>query len=104
MGRKCDNKEGDLNWAHPFPRNSYYKKGSDITKGVITDVRVYYSELHNATSIYWECKILPSKVIYVWTTYWTFISANLTSYSIQNSGIPVFGVFFLKFIVLSLVL
>ena len=27
---KCDNKEGDLNGAHPFPRVMGYKKGSDI--------------------------------------------------------------------------
>ena len=31
---KCDNKEGDLNWAHPFPRVLEYYKGSDIKEGV----------------------------------------------------------------------
>ena len=38
MGRKCDNKGGDLNQTHPFPRASRYKRGSgviesDIMKG-----------------------------------------------------------------------
>ena len=36
MRGKCDDKEGDLNNAHPFPRVSGYKRGSDIM-----EVRVY---------------------------------------------------------------
>ena len=32
---KRDNKEDDLNYAHPFPRVSWYKKGSDITKAMV---------------------------------------------------------------------
>ena len=36
MRRECDNKEGDLNRAHPIHRVLGYKRGSDIT-----DVRVY---------------------------------------------------------------
>ena len=34
-------KEGDLNCTHPFPRVSGYKRGDDITKRDVTDVRVY---------------------------------------------------------------
>ena len=40
MRGECDNKEGDSNRAHPFPRVSRYKRGRDITKGDITEVRV----------------------------------------------------------------
>ena len=36
MRGKCDNKEGDVNLARPFPRVLGYKRGSDIT-----EVRVY---------------------------------------------------------------
>ena len=35
MGGKCDD-EGDLNCAHLFPRDSGYKRGSDIMVGDIT--------------------------------------------------------------------
>ena len=38
---KCDNKEGDLNYTHPFPRILGYV-GSDITKGDTTKLKVYY--------------------------------------------------------------
>ena len=38
---KYDNKEGNLNWARPFPRVSRYKGGSDITKDDIMEVWVY---------------------------------------------------------------
>ena len=38
---KCENKEGDLNWAHPVPRVSGYKRGSHITEGGIRRFRVY---------------------------------------------------------------
>ena len=38
---KRDNEEGDLNWAHPFPRVWGYKKGSDVTESDISEVRVY---------------------------------------------------------------
>ena len=42
MRRKCDSKEGDLNWAHPFPRVSRYKRERvTITEGDITKVSVY---------------------------------------------------------------
>ena len=41
MRGKCDNKEGYSNQAQIFPRVLGYKKGSDITKSNITDVRVY---------------------------------------------------------------
>jgi hypothetical protein len=40
MRGKFDNKEGDLNRAHLLPRISEYKRGSDITEGAITEVRV----------------------------------------------------------------
>ena len=40
MGRKCDNKEGYLNRAHPFPRILGYKRGNDITEVDITEVKV----------------------------------------------------------------
>ena len=40
--RKCDYKERDSNCAHPFPRVSGYKRGSNITKGGITKGRVYH--------------------------------------------------------------
>ena len=36
MGGKCANKEGHLNWAHPFHMVLGLKRGSDIT-----EVRVY---------------------------------------------------------------
>jgi len=39
--RDCDQKEGDLNWAHLFPKVSDYKEGSDIIEGDITEVRMY---------------------------------------------------------------
>ena len=41
MRGKCDNEEEDLNWAHMFSGVSRYKRGSDITKGGIMNVRVY---------------------------------------------------------------
>lgn len=41
MRGKCDVEEGYLNQAHPFPRVSLYKRGSDITEGDIMEVRVY---------------------------------------------------------------
>ena len=37
MGGKCDNKKGDLNWEHPFPRIWEYKRGSDIKEGDIME-------------------------------------------------------------------
>ena len=40
MGGKCDNKEGDLNWAHLFRRVLGHKRGSDITEYSII-CRVY---------------------------------------------------------------
>ena len=40
MRGKCDNKEGDLNWAHPFPKVSGYKSEADIKEGDITEIRV----------------------------------------------------------------
>ena len=33
MRGKCDSKEGNLNWAHPFPRVSGSKRGSEIVEG-----------------------------------------------------------------------
>ena len=39
MRGKCENKEGDLNCAHPVPRVLGYKRGSDITEGGIAEVR-----------------------------------------------------------------
>ena len=41
MRRKCDNKEGDLNRAHPCPRVLGIKRGSDIAMGDITKVGMY---------------------------------------------------------------
>jgi hypothetical protein len=41
MRGKCGIKEGCLNQAHPFPRVSLYKRGSDIIEGDIMEVRVY---------------------------------------------------------------
>ena len=38
MGGTCDNKEGGLNRAHPFPRVSGYKRGSDDPEGDIMKV------------------------------------------------------------------
>ena len=32
MGGKRDNKEWDVNWEHPFPRVSGYKRRGDIKK------------------------------------------------------------------------
>ena len=40
-GRECGSKEGDLHQTHPFPRVLGYKRGSDITKGDITKIKVY---------------------------------------------------------------
>jgi hypothetical protein len=40
MRGKCDKMEGDLNWAHPFPRVSWYKRGSDIMEGDIMSIGV----------------------------------------------------------------
>jgi hypothetical protein len=49
MREKSDNKEeGGLNRANPFsyiPRMLGYKRGSDIPKGDITEVRVCYLRL-----------------------------------------------------------
>jgi hypothetical protein len=45
VGEKCDNKEGDVNGAHPFPRVLGYLRGSDITEGDITEVRVYMQKI-----------------------------------------------------------
>ena len=42
MGGICDNKWGDLNWAHPFARIAGYKRRSDITEGDITEAEVYF--------------------------------------------------------------
>ena len=41
MGGKSDNKENVLNWAHPFSRAWGHRRGSDVTKGDIMEVRVY---------------------------------------------------------------
>ena len=41
MGGKRENKEGDLNSTHMFPRVWGYKRRSDIEEGEIADVRVY---------------------------------------------------------------
>ena len=38
-GREYDNKEVDLNRAHPFPGVPGYKRDSDIIEGDITKVR-----------------------------------------------------------------
>jgi hypothetical protein len=40
MDGKRDSKEGYLNREHSFPIVLRYKRGSDITEGDITDVRV----------------------------------------------------------------
>ena len=32
MGGRCDKTKGDLKWAHPSPRGSWYKRVNDITK------------------------------------------------------------------------
>lgn len=54
MRRKCNNKEEDLNREHMFPRASRYKRGSDITKSDITEVRLYlwgdHSKFHLKTT------------------------------------------------------
>jgi hypothetical protein len=42
MRRKFDNKEGDLNSVHPFPKVSGYKRETDTLKVDITEVRVYF--------------------------------------------------------------
>jgi hypothetical protein len=34
MEKKCDNKEGNLNRAHPYPRVLGYKRRNDIYGGV----------------------------------------------------------------------
>lgn len=36
---KCDNKEKDLNWAHPFPRVVGYKKGNN---NIMCDIPQWY--------------------------------------------------------------
>ena len=41
--RKCDNKEGDLNRAHPFSRVRRYKRGSDITCDNLHSCRIKIS-------------------------------------------------------------
>jgi hypothetical protein len=41
VGGRCDKKEGYLAWAHTFLRVLGYERGSDITEGDITEVRVY---------------------------------------------------------------
>ena len=40
MGRKCENKEGDLNWEHMSPslRALGYKKRSDFKEGDVMNV------------------------------------------------------------------
>ena len=40
MGKKCDNKEGDLDGEHLLPRALGYKRGSDNKEGAITKVSV----------------------------------------------------------------
>ena len=46
MRGKCENKEGDLNWAHPFPRVLGFKRDNDIKEGDNTEVRVYLHSEH----------------------------------------------------------
>ena len=41
MRGRWENDEGDFNRAHPFPRVSGSKRGSDIVEGDNTEVRVY---------------------------------------------------------------
>ena len=55
MGEKCDNMEGYINWEHPFPRISRYKRASDIKEGDSTEVRVYPQPYH----IQWP-SVLPA--------------------------------------------
>ena len=45
MKGRCDNEEGYLEWAHPFPMVSRYNRRSDITKGEITEVRVHMQKI-----------------------------------------------------------
>ena len=40
MGGKCDNKEGYVKLARPFPRVLGYKRGNDIMGGDIMEVRL----------------------------------------------------------------
>ena len=40
-GEKGDNKEWELNYAHPFPRVSGYQRVSDIMEVDISEFRVY---------------------------------------------------------------
>ena len=60
MGRKYDNEEGYSNWAHPFPRVWEHKRGSDITEGDATEVRVsivkVFGNIHPSTwrSSWWQ--------------------------------------------------
>lgn len=43
MGRKCDNKVRDSNWAHPLPRVLGYRRETNIMEGDIIEVRVHYN-------------------------------------------------------------
>lgn len=40
MRGKCDEQEGDSNWAHPFLEGLGYERGSDITEGDVTKVKM----------------------------------------------------------------
>ena len=41
---KCDNKEGNSNWAHPFPRVLEHKKESDVTESIIYELLHWMNE------------------------------------------------------------
>ena len=51
MGGKCDNKKGDLNWAHPLLRVLGYKRRNDINEGDITEGGVYPVEVQDFQEI-----------------------------------------------------
>ena len=42
MGGKRDNEEWHLNWEHPFPKVSRYKRRSDIKEVDITEFGVHH--------------------------------------------------------------
>ena len=44
-GRDCNNKEGDLNRAHSFPRVQGIRRDNDIIKGDITKVRESWNSI-----------------------------------------------------------
>ena len=64
MRWKCDNKEGDLSWEHPFPRVSGYKRGSYIKEADILEIRVYFCDVAMTQILYFNaCYYLDLHIV-----------------------------------------